>query len=191
MKPTETPILPIETPILIIPGYGDSGPAHWQSLWQARLPSARRVQQRDWNLPLRDEWVAALDAEIAACARPPVLVAHSLGCLAVVWWAALSSPSSGGRAIAGALLVAPPDLEEVLVDGVEDAFTPLPRARLPFASIVVASRDDPYGELARAERLAREWGARFVDAGDAGHINADAGFGEWPAGEALLADLLP
>jgi predicted alpha/beta hydrolase family esterase len=174
-----------ETPILIIPGYGDSGPGHWQSLWQARRPNARRVQQRDWNQPLREEWVAALDAEIAASAHPPVLVAHSLGCLTVAWWA-----QGQARSVAGALLVASPDLEEVLVDGVEDAFMPIPRARLPFPSILVASRDDPFGELPRAEQLARAWGARFVDAGDAGHLNADAGYGEWPAGEALLAELL-
>jgi predicted alpha/beta hydrolase family esterase len=66
----------------------------------------------------------------------------------------------------------------------------MPMARLPFPTIVVASRDDPYVDFARAEIFAKAWGAELVDAGKAGHINTAAGYGEWPAGEALLARLV-
>ena len=37
--------------------------------------------------------------------------------------------------------------------------------------------------------MAKAWGAELVDIGDAGHINTSAGYGEWPAGERLLASL--
>lgn len=37
--------------ILIVPGYGNSGPEHWQSRWQQRIPSARRVEQKEWAKP--------------------------------------------------------------------------------------------------------------------------------------------
>ena len=77
-----------------------------------------------------------------------------------------------------------PDFPPVL-----EGFAPIPRERLPFPSIVVASRNDPFSEFARAEALAAAWGSRFVDVGEQGHINADAGFGPWALGERLLAAL--
>jgi len=68
-------------------------------------------------------------------------------------------------------------------------FSPIPLVRFPFPSIVVASRDDPFSTLARAELFARSWGSRFVVLERAGHINADAGFGKWPQGRMLLREL--
>jgi predicted alpha/beta hydrolase family esterase len=44
--------------------------------------------------------------------------------------------------------------------------------------------------IERARALAQAWGARFANAGACGHINVAAGFGPWPAGEELLAELL-
>jgi predicted alpha/beta hydrolase family esterase len=46
-------------PLLILPGIRSSGPEHWQSLWGAKHPQFRRVQQRDWDHPERSEWVSA------------------------------------------------------------------------------------------------------------------------------------
>jgi hypothetical protein len=172
-------------PVLIIPGYTDSGPQHWQSLWERRIPGAIRVHQRDWNYPEVDEWVDALDAAIAARGVPPVLVAHSLGVSTVAHWAA-----SHSRPIHGALLVAPPDLDNPGVPEPCLTFTPTPRQRLPFRSILVASRDDPYASFERSEQMARDWGSRLEDAGRAGHINTASGLGEWPWGLALLRELL-
>lgn len=61
-------------------------------------------------------------------------------------------------------------------------------APLPFPATVIASRTDHYMRFARAP-LAAAWGAGLVDYGDAGHINAAAGFGPWPDGPRLLAAL--
>ena len=66
---------------------------------------------------------------------------------------------------------------------------PVPLAPLPFSSVVVASRTDPYLSFERAIELARAWGSSLVDAGDAGHLNTDAGYGPWPAGERILMNL--
>ena len=68
-------------------------------------------------------------------------------------------------------------------------FRPILRHTLPFPSIVVASSDDLYMLPEDARALARAWGSRFVLLEDAGHINGDAGFGPWPEGERLLAEL--
>lgn len=172
--------------VLVLPGYGDSGPEHWQSLWEAADPRFRRVAQRDWLEPKLDDWLAALDREVSACPTPPVLVAHSLGCVLVAHWVKRT-----GRTVAGALLVAPADADS-LADVLEvvGSFRPVPLIRLPFRSIVVASDDDAYAPRERAEAFARAWGSRFVGLSGVGHINSDSGLGEWPEGRALLDDLL-
>lgn len=172
------------TPVLIVPGWGDSGPEHWQTLWERADPSFRRVRQRDWEYPIRAEWVDALEREIRAVEGPVVLAAHSLGCIAVAHCA-----WGGALPIHAALLVAPPDVEHPDFPPVIEGFAPIPRERLAFPSVVVASRNDPYGDFERSRGLAEAWGSRFVDAGASGHINTAAGFGPWPLGETLLAEL--
>ncbi len=172
-------------PVLIIPGWGDSGPGHWQSLWEHANPGFRRVVQRDWEYPICTEWVATLDREIRASGGPVVLVAHSLGCISVAHWARTSA-----RPVHAALLVVPPDVEHPDFPPVVEGFAPIPRERLAFPSIVVASRNDRFGDFERSRGLAEAWGSWFVDAGNSGHVNTDAGFGPWPLGERLLAELI-
>ena len=175
----------MSAPVLIIPGLGGSGPEHWQSLWQARLPNVRRVEQRDWNRPDRAEWIARLDHAIGQAELPPILVAHSLSCALVACWAATHR-----RPVHAALLVAPADIEsDTRTPPEAHVFRPLPMTPLPFPAIVVASRDDPYVAFERATAMAQAWGAELVDAGNAGHINTATGYGEWPAGEKLLSRL--
>ena len=172
--------------ILVLPGYGDSGEEHWQSRWEAADPRLRRVVQHDWLEPKLEDWLGTLERAVAACATPPVLVAHSLGCILVAHWARRTRHRAGG-----ALLVAPVDLDgdADLVDAVE-SFRPVPLAPLPFRSVVVASDDDPYTTAARAEDFARAWGSRFVAVRGARHINSESGYGEWPEGRALLEELV-
>jgi predicted alpha/beta hydrolase family esterase len=93
--------------------------------------------------------------------------------------------------VIGALLVAPPDVEEHPLDRRLTRFAPVPASALPFPSILVASRNDPYLNMAQARSLARGWGSRLADAGEAGHINAQSGLGDWAFGRLLLNTLLP
>ena len=173
------------TPVLILPGWQGSGPGHWQTRWEA-LPGHERVEQHDWMRPLRGDWIARLDEVLVDRGGPVLLAAHSLGCLLVAAWAAHSRHT--GR-VRGALLVAPPDLSREDLRHALPGWWPVPRERLPFASAVVASRDDPYGAFAQAEQRARDWGSTLHDAGACGHINADSGLGDWPQGQAWLRAL--
>ena len=175
----------MKPPVLIVPGWGDSGDAHWQTLWEKANADFQRVVQRDWLYPICAEWVQTLAACIRAAGGPVVLVAHSLGCLAI----AHCARDDASLPIHGALLVAPPDVERPDFPPVLEGFAPIPRERLPFPSVVVASRNDPFSEFERAEALAAAWGSRLVDVGEQGHLNADAGFGPWPLGERLLEAL--
>ena len=175
----------VTTPVLVLPGYGDSGPGHWQSRWEAADGNLRRVLQRDWLMPDRAEWLATLEREIAACAAPPVLVAHSLGCALVA-----HRVKAGGGGIKAALLVAPADVEVLaLTVEVVQSFAPMPLIPLPFPSVVVASSDDPYVTPGRAAAFARAWGSRLVTLTRAGHVNTDSGFGPWDEGRRLLEEL--
>jgi predicted alpha/beta hydrolase family esterase len=174
----------VPTPVLILPGYDNSGPGHWQSLWERAHPEYVRVQQRSWTAPVCDEWVAALDAALVAAPAPPVLVAHSLGCLTVAHHALRHR-----RPVKGALLVAPPNADDPTFPPIVKGFRPIPRQPLPFPSILVASDDDWHMNPEDARTLAGAWGSRFVLLARAGHINTDAGFGPWPDGERLLAEL--
>ncbi|MBX7214063.1 MAG: alpha/beta hydrolase [Thermoflexales bacterium] len=183
--------------LLIVPGLNNSGPEHWQTRWESKFAHCTRVQQRDWAEPRREDWVATLDAAIHADASPCLLIAHSLGVIAIAHWAAAHprTPTPRRRApvsgVQGALLVAPPWLERPdAVPAVRASFTPLPMAALPFRSLLVASSNDPYGPLANSRALAAAWGSELVEVGALGHINADSGLGDWPQGQALLRRLM-
>lgn len=172
--------------VLVLPGYGSSGPDHWQSRWEARYGYVR-VEQDDWLEPQCDDWIVTLDRAVADAAEPVVLVAHSLGCALAARWAVRPEAPR----VAGAFLVAPADVDSPAhtPDEVRN-FAPLPTVPLPFATLVVGSENDPFIAAARVRSLAAQWGARFESLGDAGHINADSGHGDWPEGHRLLSEFL-
>ena len=168
--------------VLVLPGWQNSGPAHWQSRWEA-LHGYRRVDQHDWMHPKRGDWIARLEDVLLDADEPAVLVAHSLGCLLVAAWA---SHSRNTHLVKAALLVAPGDAEREEFRPLLPTWAPIALQRLPFPSVLVGSHDDPYCSFERAQTLATAWGSRFIDLGDAGHINADSGLGDWPQGHAWL-----
>jgi predicted alpha/beta hydrolase family esterase len=170
---------------LILPGLHDSGPEHWQSRWEARAETMHRVIQDDWVTPRCADWVSKLDEALAVRGPDAVLVAHSAACALVAHWVAGRSR----RRVCGALLVAPSDPEASSFPSGPTGFAPMPLQRFPFRSVVVASSDDPFVTVSRAQVFARAWGGEFVMIGKAGHINSDSCLGNWPEGLALLLSL--
>lgn len=190
-----------EVDILMVPGWGNSGPDHWQTRWQSRLKTASRVRMPDFDRPVCRDWVTAIAAAVAATKRPTVLIAHSCGILAVVHAAPLLEPGK----VVGAFLVGPVDLtvraplealieSQVAADGGALAapvgFEPMPIEPLPFPSLLVASRNDAYCSLEAAGEMALAWGAELVDAGEVGHINTESGHGPWPEGALRFGSFL-
>ena len=170
--------------LLIIPGLRDSGPTHWQSWLQIQYRDARRVQQRDFSTPDLPRWSERIQRTLESAESDGhrggwIAVAHSFGCLALAEHLAARPDSP----IREALLVAPADTDR------RPFFAGVPLRPLPFPSILVASDNDPHLELERARLFARHWGSRLVNLGQAGHINVESGFGPWPEGETLLAEL--
>ena len=171
--------------VLTLPGWQNSGPQHWQSVWEARHGYSR-VEQHDWLRPLRGDWISRLEDELLQQPEPAVLVAHSLGCLLVAAWA---SHSRNTHLVKAALLVAPGDVEREALRPILTSWAPIPLQKLPFNSLLVGSRNDPYCSFERAGQLADAWGAGFMDAGHQGHLNAESGLGDWPQGQAWLQQL--
>ena len=177
--------LALRPSVLTVPGLGNSGPSHWQTLWEQTRVDTRRVELGMWDTPHRNAWVTKLDQAVSQARAPVILVGHSLGCQAIAWWASLS-PQPYGWPVAGALLVAPADVDRDGIPPELATFAQVPKAPLPFPSILVASTDDPWIEIDAAHSLAVDWGSHFVDLGAQGHINAASGLGWWPEGQELL-----
>ena len=171
--------------VLLLPGWQNSGPDHWQSRWEA-LYGYQRVQQSDWMRPLRGDWMVQLEEAVLAATGPVLLVAHSLGCLLTAAWAA---HTQNAHCVAGALLVAPGDPECAALQAVRHSWSPIVGERLPFSSTLLGSENDPYCSMARAQAFAVDWGSHFINYGARGHINSESGLGDWPEGLAYLQQL--
>lgn len=159
------------SPTLIVPGLHGSANGHWQTWWQTKDRNARRVEQDDWSKPDLDVWTEKVQQAARESRCGVWLVAHSFGCLAC-----LRVAQQHPRYIRGLFLVAPADPDKFSVSH------RLPQQSLPLPSILVASRTDPWLHFDKAQRWARTLGSRFIDLGEAGHINLDSGFGAWQFG---------
>jgi predicted alpha/beta hydrolase family esterase len=183
---------PTTPTVLIVPGLREHVPDHWQTLLAARLPRVQRVVPLEHDKLGCAARVDAIDRALASIKGPVIIVAHSAGVMMVAHWASRCA----SRAIHGALLAAPADLETPMppgyptIDALNDhGWLPIPRSALPFPSIVAASNNDPLTRLDRACEFAQAWGSRFVELGAVGHLNPASGYGEWPRAEELLSEL--
>ena len=172
--------------VLVLAGWHGSGPQHWQTRWQARH-GYRRVDQHDWERPLRGDWLARLEEAVLECDEAPVLVAHGLACIQAAAW---SASSRNAHRVKSALLVAPLDVERDELRGRLPTWSPIVLDTLAFTSVLVASADDPCCEFARARVFAAAWGSQFVSQAAGSHLNADSHLASWPEGHVLLQDLM-
>lgn len=171
--------------VFILPGLYNSGPQHWQTHWEKEY-GFTRIQQRDWNTPLCEDWINTIDTAVTQHPlQQVILVGHSLACCAIAHWA-----KKYNRAIKGALLVAPSDPEAPSYPPGTTGFTPMPLEKLPFDSFVIASKNDEYVSYERAGYFASRWNSAFTHIGDAGHINAASNLGKWPDGYKILQLLI-
>jgi hypothetical protein len=195
MAHLQRPLTPAQAPaILLVPGLHGSGPGHWQTIWEEQHEHCSKVELGRLEDPHRNTWINNLNHAIRQAGRPVVLVAHSLGCLAVAWWARFEQREweqrAGASPVVGALMVAPPEVDFFPLDERVSRFAPTPTEPLPFPSLLVASHNDPWMGFHTSKALAARWGSTLVDAGDAGHLNAQSQLGEWTFGWELLSGLI-
>jgi predicted alpha/beta hydrolase family esterase len=168
---------------VLIPGINGSDEDHWQSIWQAEWGlSATRIAPSSWDEPGLDDWCRAIDRAVdEARSGDVVLVAHSLGCLAAISWAARRLPT-----IRGVFLVAPPDPDGPNFPAVATTFTAVDPAPLAVPGLIVSSENDPYCSTDVGVRMADAWQLDRVGAGLVGHVNSASRLGRWDFGRALL-----
>jgi len=164
---------------------------HWQTHLAAAVPGTATVEPLRENKLSCAARVRALDDALAAINGPVILVAHSAGVMTVAHWA-----RQHRRAIHGALLATPADLETPLPEGYPtldqlsaNGWLPVPREPLPFPALVAASRNDPLARFVRVAAMAQDWHARCVDLGEVGHLNPASGYGAWPMAQDLIEEL--
>jgi predicted alpha/beta hydrolase family esterase len=179
-RPTRT------VPTVVIPGWMGAGPGHWQTWLEDELRAAGRESRRpalpDLDRPDLGGWSTALRTALADL--PPDgfdVVAHSLG--AVLWLHHVADPGDAPRA-ARVLLVSPPSPTTTIPEIA--GFFPPPLdidtvRRGADGTALVAGDDDPYlpEGIAAAYGLPLKIATTVVPGG--GHLNIDAGYGEWPA----------
>jgi predicted alpha/beta hydrolase family esterase len=186
----------LHTRLLIMPGLHGSGPEHWQSWLERQHPGAVRVRVPNWSPPQLDDWVEAIDRTLTESQARPVsvgpctvaepsarvrllnperpaeawiAVGHSFGCLALARYL-----QQRGRGLQAALLVAPANPDRFQIpEGQLDRGLPCP-------STLIYSRSDPWMSASDARYYGQRWGSQLVDAGEAGHINPESGYGPWP-----------
>ena len=169
--------------VVMVPGIFGSGPEHWQSLWEAELPSAWRMAPQSWDAPRRADWIGALDQAVARSPAPPLVVCHSLGCLLFAHWRRGSR-----RTIRAAFLVAVPDPDGPAFPPPARDFAPLPSHGFgDQKTLALASSDDPFDPCGRGRAWADAQGAATILLGPRGHMNESSDLGDWPEGKSLLA----
>ncbi len=121
------------TNYLIIPGLGNSGPEHWQTFFEKSGNNYQRIIQTDWDAPICNDWIEAIDKVIASYDPSTViLIGHSLGCATIAHW-----ESKYKRQIKGAFLVAPSDVEAPQYNFPAKGFDPIPLEIINFKTIII------------------------------------------------------
>ncbi len=178
--------------LIFVPGQGGSEQEHWQTRWEQKLTTARRVHQLDWERPNKALWVDSIVAALDKATKPTIIIAHSVGVLAsVAAMQKLGLQEIKNTTLAGAFLVAPAGKAYVIsTDTVDHTFADISHAPLPVPSTLIASHNDPFCPFLDVEEMAFAWGSAFVDAGESGHLNVASGHGPWPEGLMRFAGFL-
>lgn len=162
--------------VLILHGWGGSDYPHWQA-WTAAELIKENYTISFPTLPNRDnptlkEWLDTLKSEFDHF-KPDIVICHSLA--NILWFHFVNTYDI--KTIEKLMLVAP--VSKVPIEGVE-SFYPYPIVEDLKAKeiIMVGSTNDPYMGVDEAIELQSSLniGLKILD--DAGHINADSGFGE-------------
>ncbi|MDT8311513.1 MAG: alpha/beta fold hydrolase [Methylophaga sp.] len=181
------------TRILTVPGFHGSDAAHWQSWLEKEFAGSERLTGVNWESPNLYAWAETLEKQIDSKAEQVILVAHSFGCLVSAVMA-----SWRPEKVAGVILVAPAAPERFSLEGpielgqknIANIVSSLPDQRLNTLGVLVASENDPWMPAVQADQLSRDWSLAFYNAGQAGHINSESGYGEWPLVKDFVSAML-
>jgi len=165
--------------VLILHGWGGSDFPHWQSWLAAEVAKEYGTVSfpllDNPHFPTKNRWMRQVKALLETF-KPDTVICHSL---ANTLWFHLCEEGEMAS-VKRLLLVAPPRLELEL-DTIKTFFpAPIPKKLFAEEAMLVTSSDDPYLTSKEALTLQKVLNIPMKVLENAGHINADSGFGELP-----------
>lgn len=164
--------------VLLLHGWGGSDFPHWQSWLAGEIAkdygTVKFLKFSDFNMPKLDVWMDELQLALEDF-QPDIVVCHSL---ANTLWMHLCNTQTL-KEIQKLYLVAPPTLSCKIEELQE--FFPVEISQNLYAqnTLLIASTNDPYMDIEEAKSLANTLNIPMKIVENAGHINADSGYGQW------------
>jgi predicted alpha/beta hydrolase family esterase len=170
--------------LLVLHGWGGSDSPHWQAELAAEVTKNYGTVSfpllDNCHFPSKNRWVRQVKA-ILEDFRPDTVVCHSLA--NTLWfWLCQENIESVERLF----MVSPPSLSTT--EKTIKTFFPcdIPEEIHAKEIHMIVSDNDPWVNLDEAESIATQINATFTTIPNAGHINADSGYGKWELIEKLV-----
>ena len=163
--------------VLLVHGWGGSDFPHWQSWLAGEIAKdygqVSFLKFSNFDFPDLELWKKELQEELKSF-EPDIVICHSL---ANTLWFHLSQSINQVQKL---YLVAPPsftcEIEEI------KSFFPLPLPTQTQAkeTLLIGSTNDPYMKVDELQKLQKSLDVELKIIENAGHLNADSDYGEWP-----------
>jgi len=174
-----------EDRVLILHGWGGSDAPHWQAELASEIAKNYGTVSfpllDNCHFPSKNRWVKQVK-QILNEFKPHTVVCHSLANNLWMWLC----EKEDMREIERLFMVSVPSLETK--EKTIKTFFPCPLPKNIYAKEVhmIVSDDDPWVKVDEAKKLASHYNATFTAIQNAGHINADSGYGKWELIENLV-----
>jgi predicted alpha/beta hydrolase family esterase len=165
--------------VLLLHGWGGSNSPHWQSWLAGEIAKeygcVSFLEFSNYDFPELDVWKKELRAHLEDF-KPDIVVCHSL---ANILWFHLCNEGNI-NAVQKLFLVAPPSLDCKIEE--LKSFFPVIAPKNLYAKevLLVTSTNDPYLDENAAQELQKSLQVPMQVMQNAGHINAESGYGAWP-----------
>jgi len=164
--------------LLVLHGWGGSDAPHWQA--ELACEAAKNYGTVSFPLldnchfPNKNRWMRQVKA-ILNDFEPDTVVCHSLANTLWFWLC----EEGEIEAVERLYLVAPPSLETR--ESIIRTFfpSPLPQSLKAEKIEMIVSDNDPYMDLEEAKKIAGHFHIPLEIIENAGHINAESGYGKW------------
>ncbi|MEA2048744.1 MAG: alpha/beta hydrolase [Campylobacterota bacterium] len=164
--------------VLILHGWDGSDAPHWQAELASEIAKNYGTVSfpllDNCHFPSKNRWLKQLK-EILLTFQPDTVVCHSLANTLWFWLCQEEQVT----AIKKLYMVSPPSLN-TNVETIKTFFpSPLPSTLYAQEIEIIVSDNDPYITIEETQSIARHYDAPLSILNNAGHINAESGYGKW------------
>lgn len=165
--------------VLLLHGWGGSDFPHWQSWLAGEIAKDYGTVSfpvlGDPDFPKKDVWMSELKQHLKEF-QPDVVICHSLA--NILWFHMCNDEDI--KVVKKLFLVAPPSID-CEIDELKEFFPLNPPKNLNANEVLlITSTNDQYMTTDEAQALQKSLNVKMIVLENAGHINADSGYGKWP-----------